>query len=121
VAILASYFRKNYTAYNETHYGVVNQEVIPFQVSKLRRLHSQVAASNSDSTKVDFEASLLVFSRRYYGAYNETLSKGNIMIKKIKNLDPNTKLLVKAAATIVAVNVACIVVIKALETKTPEA
>jgi len=43
------------------------------------------------------------------------------MIKKIKNLDPNTKLLVKAAATIVAVNVACIVVIKALETKTPEA
>lgn len=42
------------------------------------------------------------------------------MLSKIKNLDPNTKLVVKAVATQIAILGATILVVKAVEKKTEE-
>ena len=40
------------------------------------------------------------------------------MFTRIKNLDPNTKMLIRTVATIVVANAACVFVVKKLENKT---
>jgi hypothetical protein len=52
--------------------------------------------------------------------YNETPTKGLIMIKKIKNLEPNTKMTIKAVAIHAAIMGGIIVATKMLEKKNSE-